>query len=92
MTKHHPNENGRLTENELTRAHVRETTHSLQQEIHEARKPCEPQSADQEQATGRPDRLVCQTVALWIFVAASFAAFMFASYLIWAKCRGASPF
>lgn len=33
-----------------------------------------------------------QMVALWAFVAVSFAALAFAGYMIWAKCRGASPF
>jgi len=31
-----------------------------------------------------------QTVVLWVFAAVSFAAFVFAGYLVWAKCRGAS--
>ncbi len=38
------------------------------------------------------DRLHWETLALWIFVVFSFAALIFAGYVIWAKCDGPSPF
>jgi hypothetical protein len=42
--------------------------------------------------TGEPRGSDWQTVALWIFVAASFAALVFAGYVLWAKCKGTSSF
>jgi hypothetical protein len=40
---------------------------------------------------GEPRRPDWQTMALWIFVAVSFAALLFAGYVIWAKRKGSSP-
>ncbi len=33
-----------------------------------------------------------EMLALWIFIVFSFAALVFAGYVIWAKCNGPSPF
>jgi hypothetical protein len=58
--------------------------------------PCEQQSAGPELANGpvpgTANRLYWQTVVLWLFAAVTFATFIFAGYLLWAKCRGTSNF
>lgn len=41
---------------------------------------------------GRGSRVDWQMLALWIFVAASFAALLFMGYVIWTKCHGVSLF
>lgn len=33
-----------------------------------------------------------EMLAIWIFVMLSFAAFVFAGYVIWVKCASPSPF
>jgi hypothetical protein len=38
------------------------------------------------------DGLNWEMLAVWVFVAFSFAAFVFAGYVIWAKCASPSPF
>ena len=38
------------------------------------------------------EHLDWETLALWVFVAFSFAALGLVGYFIWAKCDGGSPF
>lgn len=38
------------------------------------------------------DRLNWETLAIWVFVVFSFAALVFAGYVIWAKCASPSSF
>ena len=38
------------------------------------------------------DRLNWEMLAIWVFVVFSFAALVFAGYVIWAKCASPSPF
>ena len=38
------------------------------------------------------DRLNWEMLAIWMFVVFSFAALVFAGYVIWAKCASPSPF
>jgi hypothetical protein len=38
------------------------------------------------------DRLNWEMLAIWIFVVFSFAALVFAGYVIWVKCASPSPF
>jgi hypothetical protein len=45
----------------------------------------------EEPIPDQKSRMEWQMIALWIFVAASFAALAFTGYLVWAKCHGVSP-
>lgn len=95
MANQQPNGNGRLTARGFTGARARQTPPYHFQESSQASGPCEPQPEPEQAAdpaTDRTNRLDWQMVALWIFVAVSFAAFVFAGYLIWAKSRGPSLF
>jgi len=96
MADQHPTGNGRLTDKDLTEAYLRRTTPYAFHKSRQTGDHCEPQPAEPEPAAGvlagKANRWDWTTVALWIFVAGGFVAFVFASYLIWAKCRGASPF
>ena len=38
------------------------------------------------------DQMEWETFAIWVFVAFSFAALVFAGYIIWAKCNGRLSF
>lgn len=96
MADQHPNENGGSKKTILAEELALQAMPELPQQHCRARDPCEPQAAEQHQATdpaaGEARGSDWQTVALWIFVAVSFAAFLFAGYLLWVKCRGVSPF
>lgn len=49
---------------------------------------------EHQRATGPPthktNRLDWEMIALWIFVVASFALFVLAGFILWAKCNGNS--
>jgi len=96
MADQHPNENGRSKESSLTEARARQSRPQLSQESRRARDPCEPPATEQppasEPVAGEPRDSDWQMVALWIFVAVSFAPLLFAGYVIWAKCKGTSSF
>jgi len=96
MADQHPNESSGPKETNLAEGRALHAMPELSQESRRARDPCEPPATEQPPAagpvTGEPRRPDWQTVALWIFVAVSFAALLFAGYLIWAKCKWSSPF
>ena len=87
-----PIERGRLTERAPAVERASQAVPGLLPESPRAGVPHEQQPAMAEHAAGPPigsaNRLGWQTVALWTFVAVSFAAFAFAGYLIRANCRG----
>lgn len=96
MTDQHPNANGRLKETNPVGKRALQAMSELSQESRQARDPCEPQAAERPPAAGPVTEETrssdWQTVALWIFVAVSFAALLFAGYVIWAKCKGTFSF
>lgn len=93
MSPLNPNGNSRLTKKAFTEGRARRPAHELFQEGHRIgeKRPLELMQVSKS-VTNKANRLDWQMVALWIFVAVSFAAFVFAGYLLWAKCRGTSPF
>ena len=96
MANQHPNESSRPKETNLAEGRALHAMPELSQESRRARDPCEPPATEQPPATepvaGESRDSDWQMVALWIFVAVSFAALLFAGYVIWAKCNGSSPF
>lgn len=96
MADQHPNANRGSKETSPAEERALQAMSELSQESRQARDPCEPQSAEQPPAAGPVTEeargSVWQTVALWIFVVVSFAALVFAGYVLWAKCKGTSSF
>jgi hypothetical protein len=93
MAYQHPSGNGKLTANDLTGTYVRKATPYLVQSGRRSSGFGQERLAEPEQTiepvTGNVGRIDWQSIALWIFVAVSFATFVFAGYLLWAKCHGA---
>jgi len=96
MAHQKPNGNGGLTERSFTGARACQTpTYHFEASRPASGPSGQPIAQTQSDAgpiTGKVNRLDWQTVVLWVFVAVSFAVFLFAGYLIWAKCRGSSNF
>jgi ferric-dicitrate binding protein FerR (iron transport regulator) len=96
MTNQHPNANGRSKETNPVEKRALQAMSELSQESRQARDPGEPQAAEWPPAAGPVTEEArssdWQSIALWVFVVVSFAALVFAGYVLWAKCKGPSSF
>jgi hypothetical protein len=96
MTSQNPGEHGKFTGDWVAGTHPQKTmAPSLTEDRRvspQADSSRAQQETDDEPMPGKSSRVDWQMVALWVFVTVSFAALAATVYLIWAKCRGVSPF